>query len=128
MHHLAIGGFGGDDARLLEPLVTGADGGAIAPPGAGVDHAVDSAQSHQYRLRVGQTVNLGYVVAMTEQLVAEVIALLVIAPRLDDFLALLGFKHLKLVLVMLSSRQVVQPEREAVRQGAVDGDPASPAA
>ena len=56
------------------------------------------------------------------------IAVLVIAPRLNDLAALLGLEHFELVLVALLPRQVMNDKGEAVRQNPVDADPPHPAA
>src|SRR5205814_6938532 len=79
-------------------------------------------------LSIGPPVNRNNVIALADQLVAEVITVLVIAPRLHDLAPLTRFLDIKLVPIALLPGQVVQDKREAVARNPLDGDPAHPPA
>jgi hypothetical protein len=91
-------------------------------------HVVDRPQPHQHGLRLGASANLGYVVALAEQLCSRDDNVLVVPARLHDLAPLLRLERFELVFVALLPRQVMDDQGEAVRENAVDAYPPHPAA
>ena len=113
----------GDRARC-RPLVFRSHGGAVAPLCAAVNDLVDGAQPRLHGLRLGRAVDLGDIVALAKKLVTEMEAVLVIAPRLNDLVALVRLVDLDRVPVAFLLCQIMKPKREAVLQIPVEDDPA----